>query len=121
MQTLSTNDVPDNVCKLANIVLDHLDSITPLGTANGLRVKEIVKLAQREFNKAGSECTVEIKNTQADANGISKLKSLTVGPFRGFSKPETFDLDSQIVLIYGPMALENPVFVKLWNMAYWAR
>jgi hypothetical protein len=51
MQTLSTDDVPDNVCKLANIVLDHLDSITPLGTANGLRVKEIVNLAQREFNK----------------------------------------------------------------------
>ena len=102
MQTFSTDDVPDNVCKLANIVLDHLDLITPLGTANGLRVKKIVKLAQGEFNTASSECTVKMKNAQADANGISKLKSLTVGPFRGFAKPETFDLDSQIVLIYGP-------------------
>ena len=27
---------------------------------------------------------------------------MTVGPFRGFSKPEHFDLDSNLVLIYGP-------------------
>ena len=33
---------------------------------------------------------------------MTRLKSLTVGPFRGFAKPEVFDLDSQIVLIYGP-------------------
>ena len=27
---------------------------------------------------------------------------MTVGPFRGFSRQETFDLDSNLVLIYGP-------------------
>ena len=102
MQTLGTDGMPDNVRKLANIVLDHLDEITPLGTAHGRRAQKIVDLAQREFKTANSECTAGVEDAQTDANEITKLKSLTVGPFRGFAKPETFDLDSQIVLIYGP-------------------
>ena len=30
------------------------------------------------------------------------MKSLSVGPFRGFAKQENFDLNCQLVLIYGP-------------------
>lgn len=102
MQTLGTDGLTDNVRKLANIVLDHLDEITPLGTAHGKRVQKIVELAKQEYKTANSECTAGIEDSQPDANGITRLKSLTVGPFRGFAKPEHFDLDSQIVLIYGP-------------------
>ena len=102
MQTLSTDGVPDNVCKLANVVLNHLYEITPLGTAHGKRSQKIVELAKRDYKTANSECTAGIDDSQPDANGITRLKSLTVGPFRGFAKPENFDLDSQIVLIYGP-------------------
>jgi DNA sulfur modification protein DndD len=102
MRTLDSDDVPNNVRKLANIILDHLDEITPLGTAAGRRVKAIVLLAQREFNIACNECAVEIEDIQTNFNGIKRLKLLKVGPFSGFTKPETFDLDSQLVLIYGP-------------------
>lgn len=102
IQTLGTNGLPDNVRKLANIVLDYLDEITPLSTAHGKRAQKIVELAQRDFKTANSECTAGIEDAQPDVNRITKLKSFTVGPFRGFAKPESFDLDSQIVLIYGP-------------------
>jgi len=101
MKTSISDGAPNNVRKLANIVLDHLDEITPLGTAAGRRVQKIVELAQNEFKTASSECAVEIEDAQTNTSGISRLRSLTVGPFGGFAKPETFDLDSQIVLIYG--------------------
>jgi hypothetical protein len=41
MQTLVANDANDNTRKLTNIILDHLEEITPLGTASGRRVKKI--------------------------------------------------------------------------------
>jgi len=102
MQTLDANGVSDNVSKLANIVLDHFEEIVPLGTAHGRRTQKIVELAQREFKTVVSECSAGIEDIQTESKGITKLKSLTVGPFRGFAKSETFDLNSQIVLIYGP-------------------
>lgn len=44
--------------------------------------------------------------TAIDAHGSawpwSKLKHLTLGPFRGFRAPEPFDLTKQITLFYGP-------------------
>lgn len=102
MQTLVANDANENTRKLANIILDHLEEIIPLGTASGRRVKKIVELAQREFTTASVEFTVAVDDIQTNTNNMIGLKSLTVGPFRGFAKSELFDLDSQMVLIYGP-------------------
>jgi len=102
MQTLNADRVSGNVCKLANVILNYLDEIIPLGTTHGKRSQKIVELAQQEYKKANSVCTAVIEETQTDANRITGLKSLTVGPFSGFTKPEIFDLDSKIVLIYGP-------------------
>ncbi len=95
-------DVPEDVRKLANIISSNLDEIVPLGTAGARRVQKVVELTQNEFEAATSECIVDIDDDPENANEVSKLQSLIVGPFRGFSKPETFDLDNQIVLIYGP-------------------
>lgn len=102
MQTLDTLEVSDDVYKLANIVLNHLDEIIPLGTAYGKRSQKIVELAQRDFKTASTKCTACISDSKIDTKEITKFTSLTVGPFRGFAKSEYFDLDSQIVLIYGP-------------------
>lgn len=102
MQTLGGDGVPENVCKLANIIFNNLDDIIPLGTAAGRRVQKVVVLAQREFSTVSGECAVEIDDDQVNGSDISRLKSLNVGPFRGFAKAEPFDLDSQLVLIYGP-------------------
>ena len=40
MQTLGTDGVFENVCKLANVILDHIDEITPLGTTHGKRTQK---------------------------------------------------------------------------------
>jgi DNA sulfur modification protein DndD len=102
MQTLVSVRVPPGVRKVANLVLDHFEQIQPLGTHKGQRIKELVRLAQQHWSTLADDIAeVQAESTQ-QAPSISRLASLNVGPFRGFSKAENFDLNSQVVLIYGP-------------------
>ncbi|MGP5712574.1 AAA family ATPase, partial [Vreelandella alkaliphila] len=102
LQTLNAKGVSSGVRKIANLVIEHLDEIHPLGTAQGKRAKKIAELASENWD----ELSDVIKDIPNDAGGIDEvvkqLKSIKVGPFRGFSKEETLNLYSSLVLIYGP-------------------
>jgi len=100
--TLRTDETPVEVRKIANIIQKHLDSLIPLTTSQGQRVKQLVKHAQADWNKINSTIEAVAKPEEVATTQINRLKSLTVGPFRGFSKNESFDLDSNLILIYGP-------------------
>lgn len=102
MQTLSTSSATDDVRKLANLFLDKLDVIQPLGTNQGQRVKKITQLAQADWKTLPIDINVETDSARDDIPSISRLKSLNVGPFRGFAREENFNLNSSLVLIYGP-------------------
>lgn len=102
MQTLNAHSVPEDVRKVANLVLSHLDIIQPLGTQQGQRVKKLVKLAQAEWQTLVNDIVAEADEATENRAPIIRLKSLSVGPFRGFARQEDFDLNSQLVLIYGP-------------------
>jgi len=94
--------VRDDVKRLGNILLTHIDKLAPLGTHHGKRSKGIVKLAQREFESVSTELP-QFEITSSDTNfPIQSLSHLGVGPFRGFSEHEEFNLNSRIVLLYGP-------------------
>lgn len=102
LQTLSTSGVPADVRKIANLVLQHIDTLIPLSTAQGQRIKKIVKLAQANWNSVSSDIQPPPEQVAEHTSPIARLKRLSVGPFRGFAKQEDFDLSSQLVLIYGP-------------------
>lgn len=94
--------VSDDVKRLGNLILTHIDKLAPLGTHSGKRSKGIVKLAQREFESVSTELP-QFESTLSDTDfPIQSLSHLGVGPFRGFSEHEEFNLDSRIVLLYGP-------------------
>ena len=101
LQTLN-NNASVEIRKIANLVLENLDELIPLKTAQGQRIKKIASLAQLRWENIGSEISPLPATLGEQKTKIAKIKSLTVGPFRGFSKPEHFDLDSNLVLIYGP-------------------
>lgn len=101
-QTLNTADVPGDVRKVANLVWDNLDEITPLGTAQGQRVRRIVSLAQPLWDTLSLEVQPIPEQNTERLSTFSRLRKMTVGPFRGFAREEEFDLDSRLVLIYGP-------------------
>ncbi len=102
LQTLNSEAISDDERKVANLVLENLDILVPLGTHQGQRLKAVVPLAQAGWNTLGSEIKPPPDNLAIHKSKITQLKSLTVGPFRGFSREETFDLTSNLVLIYGP-------------------
>ncbi len=99
-QTLDTT-APD-VRKVANLVLQHWGDLLPLTTAQGQRVKRFVELAQIHWDSISADIQPIPVQAAANTNAIRQLKSLRVGPFRGFAKAEDFDLFSSLVLIYGP-------------------
>ena len=101
-QTLTAEAVPDDVRKIANIVLQHLEELIPLTTAQGQRVKRVAHLAQANWGIARANIQPVPDQVSNHPMPFSKLKTLSVGPFRGFAKKEVFDLSSDIVLLYGP-------------------
>lgn len=101
-QTLDTADVHGDVRKVANLVWDNMNTIIPLGTAQGQRVRHIVGLAQPAWETLSQELQPLPEQNPERVSTFSRLRRLSVGPFRGFARPEEFDLDSRLVLIYGP-------------------
>ncbi|ORJ59857.1 AAA family ATPase [Geothermobacter hydrogeniphilus] len=102
LQTLNSGTIPAEVRRIANIVLQNLDALIPLSTTRGQRVQKMVALAETAWDSIGTEIQPLPAQITEQAAPIVRLKSLAVGPFRGFARQEVFDLASQLVLIYGP-------------------
>ncbi|MCA9423113.1 MAG: AAA family ATPase [Nitrospira sp.] len=102
LKALNNGGVAADVRKIANLVLQHLNTLIPLSTAQGQRIKKMAKLAQTNWSSVSSEIQPPSKQVAEQTCPIAQLKRLTVGPFRGFAKQEDFDLATQLVLIYGP-------------------
>lgn len=101
LQTLA-NAGSQDLHKVANLVLVHWNVLLPLTTSQGQRVKKLVELAQANWEAISANIQPIPVQAAVTINAIRQLKSLRVGPFRGFAKPEDFDLASSLVLIYGP-------------------
>ncbi|MFK5948940.1 MAG: AAA family ATPase [Methylococcales bacterium] len=102
LQTLNNDSTSEGVRKVANLALAHLDELIPLTTHQGQRVRKMVALLQSHWETASAEIQPLPENIEVQQSKITQLKSMTVGPFRGFARQEVFDLASQLVLIYGP-------------------
>lgn len=102
IKSLTDKNADENVIKIANLIHGNLERVIPLGTFLGRRLQLLVEIAKREFENTSVEYTGKVGTETTTINGISKLESMTVGPFRGFYSTETFDLDERLVLIYGP-------------------
>lgn len=104
LQTLIGSTTPNKVYKIANLILANLDMLASLTSYQGQRVKKTVSLAQKNWGILNSEIQSPPKDIKKkeEIMQISQLKSLSVGPFRGFARQEVFDLASRLVLIYGP-------------------
>jgi len=102
LQRLNNGNVSSDVCKIGNLVFEHLDDLIPLSTAQGQRVKKVVELAQANLETISSEIQTAPEQVNNQNASVTQLKSINIGPFRGFAKEEVFDLGSRLVLIYGP-------------------
>ncbi|WDP92365.1 MAG: AAA family ATPase [Desulfobacter sp.] len=102
LKTLTGEGVSAEVRKIANLVLNHLDTLIPLSTSQGQRIKKVASLAKANWGTINADIQSTPQQTTTQTCPFMQLKSISVGPFRGFAKQEDFDLASQLVLIYGP-------------------
>lgn len=102
LQTLHTEGVSADVRKVANLILEYFTEIYPLSTVQGKRVKKVVNLATAKWNELSNAIEGLIGDADESEEVIKQLKSISIGPFRGFAKEETLNLHSLLVLIYGP-------------------
>lgn len=99
---LPENEVPSNVRRLANLILINFDKVLATSRNRSQRSTLLAKITQRDLLQT-PDLLPEITSIETDVTWAWKrLHSLTIGPFRGFRRPETFDLQKRIVLFYGP-------------------
>ena len=117
LQTIQNDTISPDIRKVANLVLGNLNSLVPLGTTQGQRIKHVVALAQASWTTLSTDIQPLTEQIDEQVSSIKYLKSLTVGPFRGFAKQEVFDLESRQVLIYGPNGTGKSSFCEALEYA----
>lgn len=88
--------------RMGNVVLSNFNAVSATTRNRSQRATRIVELARAQFALVNDD----LPELGAIAAGVGwawrNLTELTVGPFRGFRHPETFDLNQRLILFYGP-------------------
>ncbi|MGA4104372.1 AAA family ATPase [Ralstonia nicotianae] len=88
--------------RLANLALEHFDGLAKTSRQHSQRSIYLVGHARKSLAQT-SDGLPEMHPVAADSTWPWKrLRSLTIGPFRGFRTPEAFDLQKRVLLFYGP-------------------
>ncbi|WP_169337323.1 AAA family ATPase [Rudaea cellulosilytica] len=87
---------------MANLTLANFDVVAATARQHNNRSQLLARLA-RQHLAATSADLPELPDAAAQGKWPwLRLRSLTLGPFRGFREPQAFDLSKRIVLCYGP-------------------
>lgn len=114
---LNQNNPNDNTSKIANLIHSNLNELAELGTASSRRVKKIAELAIKQWNSLPNKIKYSESIQSEEKQTIKQLTSLKVGPFRGFTQEEEFNLNSSGILIYGPNGTGKSSFCEALEYA----
>lgn len=94
--------VPADVRRLAVLVSAKFDELAGTSRQRSQRSICLVDLIRKEFEHTADVAPVVVAQEDLGTWPWTRLRHLTLGPFRGFRTPEPFDLTKQIILFYGP-------------------
>ena len=87
---------------LLHLVINNFDELAALGTAGGRRATRLGQI----ITANGASITADMPTIELEAlkapEEIRKLIDVTIGPFRGFTRSETFGLERPYAFMYGP-------------------
>lgn len=99
---LPATQAPPEVKRLANLALANFDGLARTVRQHSQRSTYLVEKARSGLAQT-SDGPPDILAVAADgAWPWRRLRSMTIGPFRGFRTPEPFDLQKRVILFYGP-------------------
>ncbi len=100
--SLNKSGLSDIDKKLLNLLINSFDEIIPLGTNSGMRAKKIGQLIEKNKHTISSDINeIDNQNTR-DIEIFKSIAELKIGPFRGFTREETFVFDRKYTFMYGP-------------------
>jgi len=99
---LPATQAPPDVKRLANLALANFDGLAQTVRQKSQRSTYLVDQARRTLAQT-PDGPPDIQAVAADgAWPWQRLRNMTIGPFRGFRTPESFDLQKRVILFYGP-------------------
>lgn len=102
LRWLAGRDDAANARQVANVVHQHLDTLIPTVSNGGRRTIVLTPILRQHLPTALDAIEVVEREQATTPLPWTRLKSLKLGPFRGFRRAEEFDLSKDIVLIQGP-------------------
>lgn len=101
LHTPASNASP-NVKRLANLILLNFDNVLATSRQRSQRSVYLASLCREHLANASDAMPDAAPEMQNALWPWIRLNQFTIGPFRGFRSPETFDLSKRISLFYGP-------------------
>jgi hypothetical protein len=114
---LALSPVDEDVCRMANLVYTNLPQLAQVGTARRGRSLRLAPLALNQLADTSSELPA-FNNVEEGELNTGRLHELRVGPFRGFTNQEIFDLSNPITLIYGANGTGKSSFCEALETAF---
>ncbi|MGO4390220.1 AAA family ATPase [Variovorax sp. M-6] len=93
---------PDHVRQFANMVHGDFEAVAETAPQRHARAAHLAALARQGLATTARDMPEGQDEDQAAEWPWTRLRSLAVGPFRGFVREEVFDLQRRVVLFYGP-------------------
>lgn len=100
LEVLAERPIDSDIRRMANLIYFNLPHLALVGAARRARSSRLAPIAINQLVETSPELP-EFSNINADGHNIGRLHQLSVGPFRGFTNQEIFDLSNPITLIYG--------------------
>lgn len=88
--------------KMANLTLANFEAVAATARQHNNRSQLLARLAREHLATTSADLPDLPDATAQGRWPWLRLRSLTLGPFRGFREPQTFDLSKRVVLCYGP-------------------
>lgn len=93
---------PEQARRFANLVLANFDEVAATARQHNNRSQLLAKLARQQL-EATSAYLPHLPESAPEGDWPwTRLRQLTLGPFRGFRAQQVFDLSKRVVLCYGP-------------------
>ncbi|QNK01518.1 ATP-binding protein [Dyella telluris] len=89
----------DDVRRVSSIIEHNLTAVAETRHAGGQRSRLLAPLLRQDW--AADHTPVPTATGTTTAINWNRITELKVGPFRGFRRPEVFDIDHPVVLILG--------------------
>lgn len=116
LAALDVRLVTEDVRRMANLVFHNLSHLAEVGVTRRARSTRLAPIAIQHLPTTQFDLP-DFRDVETAAQPLGRVHELQVGPFRGFMRPETFDLSRDITLVDGANGTGKSSFCEALEVA----